>query len=116
MRSWSESRENVFNPPVINTKRLIIGNWTSSASRGIFPIFSEELFFEKSQGLQIGKSLIPCSASLLSDVGRNGNNNKDADDSTIQQVFVVVRDVSGGATVGAVGGGTVIFSRAVRTD
>ena len=39
-----------------------------------------------------------------------------ADDSTIQQVFVIVRDVSGGATVGAVGGGTVIFSRAVRTD
>jgi prepilin-type N-terminal cleavage/methylation domain-containing protein len=39
-----------------------------------------------------------------------------ADDSTIQQVFVIVRDVSGGTAVGTVGGGTVIFSRAVRTD
>jgi len=38
------------------------------------------------------------------------------DDSAIQQVFVVVRDVSGGAAVGAVGAGSVIFSRAIRTD
>ena len=38
------------------------------------------------------------------------------EDSTIQQMFVVVRDISGGAAVGAVGGGTVIFSKVTSAD
>jgi len=39
-----------------------------------------------------------------------------ADDSTIQQVFVVARDISGGAAVGAVGGGSIIFSKVTSAD
>jgi len=39
-----------------------------------------------------------------------------AQDSTIQQLFVVARDISGGAAVGAVGGGTVIFSKVTTAD
>jgi prepilin-type N-terminal cleavage/methylation domain-containing protein len=38
-----------------------------------------------------------------------------ADDSTIQQVFVIVRDITG-TSLGTVGGGNILFSRAVRTD
>ena len=38
------------------------------------------------------------------------------EDSTIQQMFVVVRDISGGAAVGAAGGGTVIFSKVTSAD
>jgi len=38
-----------------------------------------------------------------------------AEDSTIRQVFIVIRDVSGTA-VGTAGGGNVIFSKTLRTD
>jgi prepilin-type N-terminal cleavage/methylation domain-containing protein len=38
-----------------------------------------------------------------------------AEDSSIRQVFIVVRDVAG-ATVGTAGGGNVIFSKTLRTD
>ncbi len=37
------------------------------------------------------------------------------ENSTIQQLFIIVRDVTG-TIVGAVGGGNVIFSKAVKTD
>jgi prepilin-type N-terminal cleavage/methylation domain-containing protein len=36
--------------------------------------------------------------------------------STIQQLFIVARDISGGAAVGAAGGGTVIFSKVTTAD
>jgi type IV pilus assembly protein PilA len=38
-----------------------------------------------------------------------------AEDSTIRQVFTVVRDITG-STAGTVGGGNVIFSKTLRTD
>jgi prepilin-type N-terminal cleavage/methylation domain-containing protein len=38
-----------------------------------------------------------------------------AEDSTIRQVFIIVRDITG-STVGTVGGGNVIFSKTLRTD
>jgi hypothetical protein len=38
------------------------------------------------------------------------------DDADIQQMFVVARDISGGAAVGAVGGGTTIFSKVTSAD
>ena len=39
-----------------------------------------------------------------------------ADDATIQQVFIVARDISGGATVGDPAGGSVIFSKVTSAD
>jgi len=38
-----------------------------------------------------------------------------AEDSTIRQIFTVIRDVTG-TTVGTAGGGNVIFSKILRTD
>jgi prepilin-type N-terminal cleavage/methylation domain-containing protein len=38
------------------------------------------------------------------------------EDSTVQQVFIVSRDISGGALVGAVGGGSVLFSKVATSD
>ena len=39
-----------------------------------------------------------------------------AQDSRIQQVFVVARDISGVGVAGVVGGGNIIFSKAVSSD
>ena len=38
------------------------------------------------------------------------------DDADIQQMFVVARDISGGALAGALAGGTVIFTKVVSAD
>ena len=38
-----------------------------------------------------------------------------ADDSTVQSVFVVARDISG-TTVGTVGAGNILFSKTVSAD